>query len=114
MANDVHHGTQLDERPLPPRLAYNLLATRYDSWHWQRFWRENEAPLISAWLPRVSNPMAALDAGCGTGFYAERLAGLGYKTTGLDVSENMLAIAKSRVTLETSLVQGDITALPFR
>src|SRR3712207_6167417 len=37
-----------------------------------------------------------LDAGCGTGRVAERLADLGYDVTGVDVDEAMLRVARSR------------------
>ena len=39
----------------------------------------------------------ALDAGCGTGFQAKLLTGLGYETHGLDIAAGMLAVARRRM-----------------
>ena len=103
-----------ESHPLRPRAAYNMLAVHYDQWHWQRFWRENEAPLVAKWFPRATRPLAALDAGCGTGFYLKLMRDRGFRTTGLDISENMLAVARTRLTGSANLVQGDVSSLPVR
>ena len=42
----------------------------------------------------VSPPASVLDAGCGTGRIAVRLAELGYDVVGLDVDAGMLAVAR--------------------
>ena len=53
-----------------------------------------------------------LDAGCGTGVVASRLADDGYEVTGLDPSAGMLEHLKQRdPRVET--VQGSATSLPF-
>lgn len=41
--------------------------------------------------------LRVLDIGCGTGVVLERLAGQGYEVAGVDISENALAQARSRV-----------------
>jgi SAM-dependent methyltransferase len=51
-----------------------------------------------------------LDVGCGTGAYAETLAGLGWTLTGVDVSEDMLRIARDR---QMDVVRADARTLPF-
>jgi ubiquinone/menaquinone biosynthesis C-methylase UbiE len=53
-----------------------------------------------------------LDVGCGTGTLAARLAQAGYEMTGVDPSEGMLEVMRTRhPTVEA--VRGDGTALPF-
>lgn len=52
-----------------------------------------------------------LDAGCGTGRVAIRLAELGYDVVGVDVDESMLAVAQ-RTAPELTWVRGDLAALP--
>ncbi|NEE56401.1 methyltransferase domain-containing protein, partial [Streptomyces sp. SID8455] len=42
----------------------------------------------------VEPPARVLDAGCGTGRIAIRLAGLGYRCTGVDIDASMLAVAR--------------------
>lgn len=56
-----------------------------------------------------------LDLGCGTGplLAAIAVAYPGAATTGLDVSRQMLRVAQTRTGEHRSLVQGDVTALPF-
>lgn len=50
--------------------------------------------LLSAWLP---NPLARLlDIGCGTGSLSVVLAGLGYQVSGIDLSPNMIDLAREK------------------
>ena len=53
-----------------------------------------------------------LDVATGPGYVAARGAERGAKVTGLDFSENMLALARSR-SPGVEFVRGDATALPF-
>ncbi|MGW4212071.1 class I SAM-dependent methyltransferase [Lentzea sp. NPDC004789] len=53
----------------------------------------------------------ALDAACGTGRYAEFLAGRGHRVIGVDSSPEMLARARARVP-EAEFVLGDLHRLP--
>lgn len=50
-----------------------------------------------------------LEVGCGTGIYAARIASLGRRPIGLDLSAGMLAHAADRLPV----VRGDATALPL-
>jgi SAM-dependent methyltransferase len=52
-----------------------------------------------------------LDAGCGTGRVAIRLAELGHEVVGVDVDGSMLAVAR-REAPDLRWVQGDLAALP--
>ena len=57
-----------------------------------------------------------LDAGCGAGTFALELARRSYRLCGIDLSPEMLAVARGRVKdagLALPLVRGDILALPF-
>lgn len=51
-----------------------------------------------------------LDVGCGTGRFAEKFAQYGWTVTGVDISEDMLRIARNR---GLDVIQADATALPF-
>jgi SAM-dependent methyltransferase len=55
-------------------------------------------------------PGRLVDVGCGTGAYAETFAGLGWTVTGVDVSEDMLRIARGR---PMEVVVADARRLPF-
>jgi ubiquinone/menaquinone biosynthesis C-methylase UbiE len=59
-----------------------------------------------------------LDAGCGYGFHAVRLARLGLQVTGLDISEVTLDEARKRIDQEglsdrIELLRADLLALPY-
>ena len=78
--------------------------------HWDRragsFDNEGGHGLVSdaqrqAWLELLSSvagdaPLDALDVGCGTGFLAMRLAELGHRVTGIDLSPQMLERARAK------------------
>jgi len=61
--------------------------------------------------------VSILDIGCGTGRHAIELARRGYKTTGVDLSENMLRKAIRRAEalgLDVAFIQRDARELNFR
>ena len=63
-------------------------------------------------LPEGSTGLHILDLGCGTGFSGETIEEYGHHYTGLDISHDMLKIAKEN---NGSVIQGDMGAyLPFR
>lgn len=59
----------------------------------------------------VAPPARVLDAGCGTGRVAIRLAELGYDTVGVDLDPQMLEVAR-RHAPGLAWVHGDLAALP--
>jgi len=61
----------------------------------------------------VTAPATVLDAGCGTGRVAIRLAELGYRVLGVDVDASMLAEAR-RARPELPWLVADLAALPGR
>lgn len=69
-------------------------------------------------LPRPAQG-TALDIGCGSGVYTEELLRLGYDTTGMDLSAEMIEASRRRFTGLTRngpsvhLLTGDIEHLPF-
>jgi len=56
-------------------------------------------------------PSRVLDAGCGTGRVAIRLAALGHQVVGTDVDASMLAVARA-ASADVRWVLGDLAALP--
>jgi len=76
----------------------------------------DDLPLVEAYAQRTGGPV--LELGCGTGRLLLPLANAGYEVTGVDLSPEMLRIARSRaeaagVAQRVTLVQGDYTDAPL-
>lgn len=69
-------------------------------------------------LPELPpSPARVVDLGCGTGSITALLAGEGYVVHGMDLSERMVAIARTKLVnagLFAEVVQGDAAHPPFR
>lgn len=73
-----------------------------------------------AWLDLLREvagppPLTVLDVGCGTGFLAMRMAELGHTAVGVDLAEEMLAVAQRKAVdsgLPVSFRHGDAEAPP--
>jgi SAM-dependent methyltransferase len=70
-----------------------------------------EQPLVEAALCGLPHGVA-LDAACGTGRHTVRLVAAGHQTVGIDRSEAMLAIARSKVP-PAEFGTGDLAELPL-
>jgi 2-polyprenyl-3-methyl-5-hydroxy-6-metoxy-1,4-benzoquinol methylase len=74
-----------------------------------------EEPAVWEMIGEVEGKIA-LDAACGTGRYAIRLAQAGARVWGVDASEAMLAVARRKqleAGVEVNFQRGDITRLPY-
>lgn len=119
------------ERASKVRQLFAAIAPRYDrindlqSFGMHHRWKDRLVKLAD-----VTAGDRALDVCCGTGDIAERLAATGAVTTGLDFTEEMLAVARTRMSearmpkteaghvltdhgLRITYVQGDAQNLPF-
>lgn len=95
---------------------YDRRAFEYDDWYTgDGLYAEHDRDGFDAELDHVCETLAAmpaartLDVACGTGFLTRHLRGV---VTGLDQSERMLEVARSRLP-GASLVRGDALTLPF-
>lgn len=59
----------------------------------------NSDPVLWKFIGEVRDTLV-LDAGCGTGYLSRKLAARGAKVTGVDLSENMIAIAQQKSATE--------------
>ena len=73
-----------------------------------RCWRRRAVRELST----LHSPLSTLDVACGTGDMVVELLRHGCKATGVDLSEEMLAIAR-RKTASANFQLGDAEALPF-
>jgi ubiquinone/menaquinone biosynthesis C-methylase UbiE len=98
---------------LSPEAGYDLAAIHYDDWSWQDFWREHELPLVRRFLEGRPSPRGGLlDVGCGTGFYLARLSSHFERSSGVDVSDGMLSIARASYPA-LDVRKGGAESLPY-
>jgi demethylmenaquinone methyltransferase/2-methoxy-6-polyprenyl-1,4-benzoquinol methylase len=96
-----------EQRAAKVNALFGTIARRYDrindlqSFGMHRHWKRRVGSLAN-----VKPGARALDVCCGTGDLAFVLAEQGAETTGLDFSEPMLAVAKTKVRSPKSKVQG--------
>ncbi len=86
------------------KYEYGILAKYYDKLYNKKDY-ENESQFLNCILAKY-NVKNILDAGCGTGSHMKLLEQKNYLCTGLDISNDMLSIAKNKV--KGSLYQGNI------
>ncbi len=93
---------------------------RFWDWHWCQWqgrktineWKQKRHETILAFLQflQLDRPRI-LDLGCGPGWYTDRLSHLG-PTTGIDLSEEAIAMARSRFP-NITFVCGNLYDFPF-
>ena len=74
---------------------------------------ENLKVLATRMAP-LSQGMKVLDIGCGTGKQLASYQEMGAELVGIDLSAQMLGVAKDNLVGEAGLVNGDALRLPFR
>jgi ubiquinone/menaquinone biosynthesis C-methylase UbiE len=67
--------------------------------------------VLAALSKELDKERLVLDAGVGTGRYAQPLQAKGYRVVGLDISKKMLAKAKAKGT--SDIIRGNLSSLPF-
>jgi SAM-dependent methyltransferase len=101
-------GNGAEVPPIPIVEGYRAWAEAYDQPGNQLI--DLEQPIV--W--EILDPLpcgTALDAACGTGRHAEHLAALGHKVIGVDISPEMLAIARAKIP-GAEFREGDLHQLP--
>src|SRR5512143_2981956 len=77
---------------------------------------DEDLPLVEAYAQRTGGPV--LELGCGTGRLLVALAKAGYAVTGVDVSAEMLRVARAEadaagVAGQITLIRGDYAEAPL-
>lgn len=100
------------------KVNFNDIAYIYDDWYKTqlgRFADNVENNLIFKYLKDLKGKNL-LDVGCGTGLYSIMAYSRGATVIGLDISENMLNIAREKtklLSLPINFVLGDMDNMPF-
>ncbi|MGR3764753.1 class I SAM-dependent methyltransferase [Rossellomorea sp. NS-SX7] len=88
-----------------------------DNWHSRsaEMWSTGSRKSIVPFFQRTVDKGKEIgDLGCGDGYGSYLLHQNGYKVTGMDFSENMVAIANQLEREHLKFVQGDLARLPFK
>jgi SAM-dependent methyltransferase len=86
-------------------VAARKYAARVDTTPWNACY---ERPGVLALLPPLKDAKV-LDAGCGSGWYAEYLLNCGATVTAFDVNEEFVGITRSRVGERSQVLQADLS-----
>jgi ubiquinone/menaquinone biosynthesis C-methylase UbiE len=100
----------------PSRYDFDALADKYDSWYENakgRMYDYLEKKAISRYLPTSTKGEKLLEIGCGTGYWSRFFSEYGFEVTGVDISERMINIAKSKNISNASFQVADGHFLPF-
>jgi SAM-dependent methyltransferase len=93
---------------VPEPTDYDTIAARYSARIDDRPWNAlYERPTTLTLLPMV-NDTDVLDAGCGHGWYTDRLVCHGARVVAVDRSAAMVALAQKRMAGRARVIQGDV------
>jgi len=87
------------------------LAKYYDRIFWWKDYNEEVNFLIQVFRKNSAQAKQVLEVACGTGNHTKILAARGYQVTGVDVSEDVLRIARRKVGRRARFIRGDMRNL---
>lgn len=92
-------GCRLMKGSSAPRFDFGRIAHRYDAWYQTPrgvMYDRLEKRAIDRLLPPAPSGGRLLEIGCGTGHWSEYFCAKGFDVTGVDISEEMITIARQR------------------
>ena len=101
----------------PSRYDFDGVAHTYDQWYETavgKMYDRLEKNAVSKYLPQNGAGMRLLELGCGTGHWSQFFSDCGFEVIGVDISEPMIKVAKSKKIANTSFHIADGHALPFK
>ncbi|HVC27639.1 MAG TPA: class I SAM-dependent methyltransferase [Nitrososphaerales archaeon] len=93
------------------RALYSQLGKYYDRIYWWKDYDQEVDFLVKVFRKYGIQGRRVLEVACGTGNHSKVLVERGYEVTGVDVSDQMLRIARSKVKGRAKFVQGDMRDL---
>jgi ubiquinone/menaquinone biosynthesis C-methylase UbiE len=92
---------------------FDKWAKKYDNYMFQFWMQKFQIPVLRT-LEKESRDVKILDISCGSGNLLSRLVKLNFKNLyGIDVSSEMLKVAKKKLPPTVNLQQGDVHKLPY-
>jgi len=93
------------------RALYSELAKYYDRIYWWKDYGQEVSFLVKVFRRYDVHVKRILEVACGTGSHTEILTARGYLVTGVDIGEEVLRIARSKVRRHATFIQGDMKGL---
>lgn len=88
--------------------TYDAIADAYASRVDEKPWNaEYDRPAVVSLLPPLAG-LTVLDAGCGSGWYAEYCVGQGAAVTAFDITPRMVELTRARLGDRATVVQADL------
>jgi ubiquinone/menaquinone biosynthesis C-methylase UbiE len=89
--------------------TYNKIASHYSNAYFEDL---SDAPFIDSVLQKISQNARILDIGCGPGTYTEYIHKKGFSVEGIDISDEMITIARSKIP-DASFKKMDMRKLDY-
>lgn len=90
---------------------YSELAEYYDRIYWWKDYSQEVDFLLEVLRRYGVKGKRVLEVACGTGNHTKLLVSRGYRITGVDMSDDVLAIARKKVGCHATFVRGDMRNL---
>jgi len=98
------------------RFNFGGMADSYDEWYKTRLGRTYDAlekRAVKRMLPDPTTANRLLDVGCGTGHWSAFFGEQGFVVTGVDISPEMIEVAREKRIANASFEVADAHSLPF-
>jgi dTDP-3-amino-3,4,6-trideoxy-alpha-D-glucopyranose N,N-dimethyltransferase len=93
------------------RALYSRLAPYYDRIYWNKDYEGEAAFLVELFRRSGVTGGTILEVGCGTGSHSRIFVSKGYRVTGVDLSGDVLKVARAKVKAGAEFVRGDMRNL---
>jgi ubiquinone/menaquinone biosynthesis C-methylase UbiE len=111
-AEDIRYLEQRQE----PRFDFSGIAEHYDDWYESTlgsFYDRLEKRAVDRFLFEKKYEGRLLEVGCGTGHWSEYFSSKGFAVTGIDVSGEMIKVARNKYIANARFEIADGENLPF-
>jgi SAM-dependent methyltransferase len=93
------------------RALYSQLARYYDRIYWNKDYDREVEFLVNLFHRQGVTGRKLLEVGCGTGNHTKAFVARGYEVTGVDLSSEVLRVAREKVRRGAKFVRGDMRDL---